>query len=569
MLALALGLAALQQPQDQQPIAIAPADNGRVFVHVLVEGELRTLDLAPYSVRTPDYEAWVSGPTGTREVDPGPVATYRGTILEEPDAQVGGFLFEGRLTALVDYPDERSDWTLEPVPGTGLAGSPLHRVGLLEDLRDEVEHFCDLDAPAHVHGEAFGPTTAASTGTLPIAEVALDADTGVFFAQGSNINATQVYMEGMLLLASYFYEKEVDLQLVSPFSHVWTNENHPQYPYNQPQCTPTGNGQLYDFYTCMAPFWSQSSLPDFDVVHGFLSNSTFGTVIIAGLANFNAFCTNPTPTFFRGWGLSRVVFNDVGRDLNVIVHELGHNLGLPHTPEGIMNPGVGGDFYFPPSQIAILQTKIANLVNNGCFDDFGAPTAPPTVTSVSPTAVQVHNGGLITVTGTNLDTVTELKLDGDSYSYGDLVSVSPTQFQFQLHEPSSTTLGVKTLDVRGAGGTASATLELIETSPIQQAVSVVDLIPVYFITMQAFAGAGDIVAMGWSFDSTLIDYGSWNILAGWNSIDVVTLDGIGFSPVVTFAASPSMVGVPYFVQSIGTDGANRQSSDVFEVCHGC
>lgn len=567
MISAALALAAVQVQAPAQPLSIARLDGEAVRVHVLHEGQLRTLELTPSSVRTPDYKIFASGPEGTREFEPGPVATYRGSLLEEPGASIGAFLIDGRLTAVVDYPDLRPDWIVQPTEGTSADGRVLHTIARPSDLSDDLEPFCGVDS--HGHSESILPQTAASSGTIPVAKVALDADVETFYDNGSNISATATYMEGMLLLASMVYEKEVDLLLVSPFTNVWYNDNHPLYPYDQPQCMPSGSSQYYDFNSCMAPFWSQSWLPDFDVVQGLLGSATIGN-FINGLANFNAICGFQTSTTFRSWGMNRSRPEDVAKTLNILVHELGHNFNLFHVSDGIMQSSPSLEFFFQASQIPQLQTRITGLQNTGCIDGFGTPTAPPTIASISPSVAQVYGAGPITITGTNLDTVIELLIDGDYYGYGELTPISSTELQFELKHAPAASLGVKTLEVLGGGGSAATTIELVATSPIQQQIVEIDFNPQYYVNTQAFASPGDVIGTGWSFDSTLIDFGTWNILNGWTALGIETCDAIGYASIISYTADPSMIGVTYYVQSIGTNSSGaRQSTVPDSLCHGC
>ena len=74
-----------------------------------------TLDLQPASVRSANYQVLMQADDGSLyEVEPGPVRTLQGTVLEFPGSMVAGSLMENGLHATIHLPSGERLW-MEPV----------------------------------------------------------------------------------------------------------------------------------------------------------------------------------------------------------------------------------------------------------------------------------------------------------------------------------------------------------------------------------------------------------------------------------------------------------------------
>jgi len=108
---VALGLRA----STLQPLVMEIPGEGHVRTQVTIAGELRTLDLAPHSVRSAAYGVRAQQADGSWvTVGPGPVRTLRGTVPGLPGAIVAGSRLDDGLYATVRLPGGERYW-IEPV----------------------------------------------------------------------------------------------------------------------------------------------------------------------------------------------------------------------------------------------------------------------------------------------------------------------------------------------------------------------------------------------------------------------------------------------------------------------
>lgn len=84
-------------------------------IAVPLGGVVLTLDLAPYSVRSANYQVKYQQPDGSYVVvEPRPVRTVRGSLVGTPDVIVAGSVSDEGLTALIVFPDGGRYW-IEPI----------------------------------------------------------------------------------------------------------------------------------------------------------------------------------------------------------------------------------------------------------------------------------------------------------------------------------------------------------------------------------------------------------------------------------------------------------------------
>lgn len=84
-------------------------------VAVPIAGQLRSLELVPHSVRSPDYELRVQLPDGSYvKAKPGPVRTFRGQVAGIAGSSVAASLNDDGLLARIILPDG-ANWWVEPL----------------------------------------------------------------------------------------------------------------------------------------------------------------------------------------------------------------------------------------------------------------------------------------------------------------------------------------------------------------------------------------------------------------------------------------------------------------------
>jgi cysteine-rich repeat protein len=283
-----------------------------------------TLDVFRIEVFAPHARVDVVGAAGVEQV-PLPDEVYfsghvRGddasrVLLVAGEDEVHGFVVHGGMT----YPFGRD--------ATG-----RQRVYATRDI-DPATHpgpseFCGND----LHPERGGlsavvprgltpaPLVTANTSTVLQIHVAVDTDTELRAKFGSNA-ATLSYLASLLAASNVIYERDVSVRLLFSYVRLWSSAD----PW-----TATATDQALDE---VQSYWLDPShdmnaiAGEHDIVH-FIS----GKSVEGGIAYVGTVC-NPT----YGFGVSQVFGSfDVSDpsgiwDVLVVTHEIGHNLGTPHT----------------------------------------------------------------------------------------------------------------------------------------------------------------------------------------------------------------------------------------------
>ncbi len=84
-------------------LSTSAADDGAYRAHLTLDERPVTLELTPHSVRAPNFQVFAEGADGKlTEIDPGPVRTMRGQLLELPGSIVTGSLLPSGLDARIE-----------------------------------------------------------------------------------------------------------------------------------------------------------------------------------------------------------------------------------------------------------------------------------------------------------------------------------------------------------------------------------------------------------------------------------------------------------------------------------
>ncbi len=214
-------LVTIESPQQ-------PGDSFIVqFVH---DGQVYTLDAAPWSIRTENYKVLAQVEDGSFvDLEPGIVKTFRGTVWEIPGSDAAGSFQEDGLWAMIVQPNGVRIW-IEPAwrMDAALAGTGLHVV------------FSDLDQlpvlskcgtliedipPAPPGGGDLRGGLACGTG-LCFAELGNDADVEYFNFWGSE-SAVEDRINTVVAAMNVQYERDVDITHVITAIIIRTAEPDP------------------------------------------------------------------------------------------------------------------------------------------------------------------------------------------------------------------------------------------------------------------------------------------------------------------------------------------------------
>jgi len=299
----------------------------------------RTIDLAlePYSAMADDGVIIVEGAKGRRFLQPGDIVhTYRGTVVGEPDSQVFVSVTDSKLNGFISRED-------------GIYWMATSRDELESELKLHVTHSRDVPAWDREGVEFCGVVTdnieqiapkglssGRSSGTCVVLEIALESD--FEYSDGTfdgDIEASAAYAVTLGTAVSSIYYSEIGVKYIINFVRVWEDNDDPYDPNN-------GIDMLDQF----RDHWvSSMGFVDRDVAH-ILSgrdNLPYGGVAFGGT------------TCSQNWGYSVSGYlggsfpmplednNGNNWDLVVMSHELGHNIGAPHTHDVGIDNCAGGD----------------------------------------------------------------------------------------------------------------------------------------------------------------------------------------------------------------------------------
>ncbi len=359
-------LAAVGVKQGQLvQLAIDTTPEQPLRVAVPIGGVLRTLNLAPFSVRAEGFKLYEQNDAGTFEVKPPPINTLRGVIEGEAGAVVAGGVMPDGLYARIILGDG-SEWWIEPVGDRADVAAGTHVVYRGEDVLQR-GNTCSTDNFAHaVHTPGTGEPPVGNAGaTIYIATVAVDTDFEFYNRYGST-GTTSARINLVYNTMNLQYERDVDIRhTVSSITVRTTTAD----PYN----TNTTGDMLVE----MRAFWNANNSGNLrDVAHLFTGKSTGGVI---GTAYIGVICSSLSNGF--GYGVSQTDFNNanLASATDLVAHETGHNWDAQHctcaNPAYTMNPSITSINRFDAANSIPQITAHRN--SRGCLSTTGGGNDAP------------------------------------------------------------------------------------------------------------------------------------------------------------------------------------------------
>ncbi len=320
--ALTLGIS-----QGFQQEIFLPDTLGQAFAVDLALGEEHFLvDLAPYSVRSPDFRLLEQVADGRLvEVDPGPVTTLRGSIVEDEGSRVAGSLDEQGLSLRIVTSNEQEYW-LQPLWRVVESAGPHDYVLYRDEDSYGCGGFCGADSLPENQGRIEFPDGRDDTflaGGLKVAELGCDADYQYFLRYGST-TAVSNRIQSVIGTMNDQYESEVGITHSITTIIVRSTSTNP-YTSSDP------NTLLTQF---RSEWINHQGGVQRDVAHLFTGKNLSGSVI--GIAYLGVICS-----IANGYGLVQSDFSsNFACTTDLSAHEIGHNWNAPHCdcPSTTMNP---------------------------------------------------------------------------------------------------------------------------------------------------------------------------------------------------------------------------------------
>jgi len=286
------------QIQNQAVQTIKNNDSEHLRIIIPIAGKDTELQLVKAKVFTDDFRAVAtSNPDATLNIDTG--IHYRGMVkgIEKSIAVIS--FFDNEITALIQLGDVQ--YTLGKVPD-----SDYHILYENSDLDFAPDFSCgtiEAGKPSII-----GDNISVEKSMMGCVRVHVEADYSLYQNQGSSVAATSNYISGVFAEVTTMFANE-SINVEVSFLRVWDTPS----PYSS----------------------FESSLDDLDAQN---YGRTEGDLVHlvhrlggGGLAWLNVLCSSVRNTAMSGVFGSYNNVPTYSWDVNVITHELGHNLGSPHT----------------------------------------------------------------------------------------------------------------------------------------------------------------------------------------------------------------------------------------------
>jgi hypothetical protein len=347
-----------------------PGQNVRAFVEL--NGVRAFLDLVPHSVRAETFRLLEQREDGSYvEIDPGPVTTYRGTVIGSPGAEVSAALAEDGLWARITLADGREQWvqplTAEEqyVPGAAHIVYGTESVVVPEGRCGAEDLIGNVQKVVPERDTSGGPQTLAPQ-AVDIAQLAADADYEFYLRYGST-TAVSDRIQLVINSMNQQYERDVDITHEVGTILVRTSANQPY--------TSTDSGALLNQFR---NHWenNQGSIVR-DVAELFTGKNLNGSVI--GIAWLGGICNS------YGYNVVQSDFSStMACSTDLSAHELGHNWNADHCgcPRKTMNPSITCENEFSQNKTVPDIVGFRNslfclqpgFITQSYFDDFETNT---------------------------------------------------------------------------------------------------------------------------------------------------------------------------------------------------
>ena len=332
-------------------LEISDAATRRIAISIPLENMTYTLELEPYSVRADAYSLFMQDDDGELyEVEPGPIRTLRGSLVELAGSRVSGTLMDDGLYARIILGDGTEYW-MEPVGHKiDIAPSDLYAFYRNDDIIPSggscaAEDHADVATILNMLANYDTTSQSNRGGVLEAAEIACDADYEYYQDWGSQ---TESRIESVINSLNQQYESQVNLRHEITTIIVRSSANDPY--------TSSDAGTLLDQFRSQ---WNNNhGSISRDVAHLFTGRSlNSGTI---GIAWLGVVCNT-------GLAYSLVESDccgSFGCTTDLSAHELGHNWNAGHCncTNNTMNPYIVCANDFTQGSINSINSY-ANSVN--------------------------------------------------------------------------------------------------------------------------------------------------------------------------------------------------------------
>lgn len=294
---------------------------------VFLDGEHVVLELSRFEVFSPDATLVAVLPSGETLLERPAIALFRGVIRGIENSRVFLSVAPSGVYGLI-HRDTDEYVISSGAPDAGTPAILFNPRRIPEELLIINPFECTTDLLPRLTNAA--PDTGGVAGVVPCRIIDLAVETDQEYLNslfGGSTSAANAYIATLFGAISEIYERDTNARFLIVYSRLWSSED----PWDQTNTI----DQLYQF----RDYWNTNMTGiNRDLVH-FLSGRGLG----GGVAYVGATCY---PQYDYGLSANLNGYfpypvqnnNSQNWDLLVVAHELGHNVGAPHTHN--MNPPV-------------------------------------------------------------------------------------------------------------------------------------------------------------------------------------------------------------------------------------
>ncbi|MFN3240023.1 MAG: M12 family metallo-peptidase [Planctomycetota bacterium] len=430
-----------------QSLSLPGSPQDSLRVPVVLGGVPYTLALAPHDVRAANFQLFERTAQGL-VLHPTPdCVTFRGSLVEQPNARVAATVVDGTLEGMVFLPPtgpglNGETWVVQPVRRVDpRASASLHIVFRATDT-NPLPYQCGTDTTGLSVATPVG-----SPDYTAVCEIAIEADRQFWQWNNNSVTQTQNDVTSVMNQVDFIYDRDCDTTFLVTSLIVTTTTVY---------TTNDSSALLSQF----SNYWNTNNASiQRDIAHLFTGRNLTGSTI--GVAYLGVICSQT-----NGYGLSQSDFtNNFNSRVGLTCHELGHNFGAPHcngnSPCYIMCSGLGGC----SNNVTLFSPAVAAQIDSAAHaaSCMPPPATAPVLTSASTPTVTTFAPGSVTLQGSGLLTVDSYTVGGQTSTSG-IVVVSDTALSVAM--PQGTALGPTTITVSNPLGTSNAlTVDYVVTQP--------------------------------------------------------------------------------------------------------
>lgn len=296
---------------------------GRTEVEIPIRGsETVTLDVERYTVMDAKSRLMAMTDQGPKPIPLPESVLLKGTVRGYPGSYATLALYPGLALGRIDL-GNGTTYVLSPLTvslPTSVAIVPVSSL-----IEPEHVPCAVVDEGSPDVGRRTKDDADVQAAVLRRVTLALEGDTPYYLDHGSNLTVATAYAEAVIAASSAIYERDVEAQLYIGQLLIWTTTD----PYPGTNST--------NLLTQFRDYWRTNHTGVNRAVAVLLS----GQNGIGGVAYLNSLCSQQWGYAVAGLN-NNVTYPRTGYvwDTDVTCHELGHNIGSPHTHSCSWNPPI-------------------------------------------------------------------------------------------------------------------------------------------------------------------------------------------------------------------------------------